>query len=287
VGGETGDAAIVRKLLKAGIDPNLRTDDLRGVPAPKDMPAAIFAAKSGNAETIRVFLEAGVGIGRSKEPVNNLLGYYLRAGPFAKYDLENEAEKAKFLGEFEDGFKSLLKAGADAKNSDVYGTSALMIAAQLGYKGIVKILLDHGAPVNARDGPGRTALIYSFYGYGDPKSPQFEIIERLLKAGADPNIVSYRGSPNCETPLMVAAGYGRPEVIKLLVAHKANINFICDNGASALTSAIRNRQIEVVRAVLDAGADATGENGHRALTDARDAGVDDQIIKLLEAAGAK
>jgi len=56
----------------------------------------------------------------------------------------------------------LLASGAKVNTritqSEASGSTALMLAALNGHAGIVKLLLRHGADVNARDGLGQSAL---------------------------------------------------------------------------------------------------------------------------------
>ena len=58
--------------------------------------------------------------------------------------------------------EALLKAGADANSVKANGTTALMIAAASGSADAVKVLLDHGANVNAKESAhGQTALMFA------------------------------------------------------------------------------------------------------------------------------
>ena len=73
-----------------------------------------------------------------------------------------------------------------------------MEAASGGYSDIVKLLIDHGANVNAKSSVGNTALTYACCGgYED-------VVKILLEAGAD---VEHQNE-NGHTPLMEAASCG-------------------------------------------------------------------------------
>ena len=73
-----------------------------------------------------------------------------------------------------------------------------MEAASGGYADIVKLLIDHGANVNAKSSVGNTALTYACCGgYED-------VVKILLDAGAD---VEHQNE-NGHTPLMEAASCG-------------------------------------------------------------------------------
>jgi len=73
---------------------------------------------------------------------------------FGKKDLIHAAEK----GDTET-VKMLLNKGADVNAKDKDGETALMYAAQKGHTEIVEILLINGADINAKDKDGNTALI--------------------------------------------------------------------------------------------------------------------------------
>ena len=77
-------------------------------------------------------------------------------------------------------------------------STPLMEAASGGYADIVKLLIDHGANVNAKSSVGNTALTYACCGgYED-------VVKILLDAGAD---VEHQNE-NGHTPLMEAASCG-------------------------------------------------------------------------------
>lgn len=56
--------------------------------------------------------------------------------------------------------RTLLHAGANSEQSDQQGTTPLMDAAAGAHTEVVKLLLKHGATVDARNNAGETALIY-------------------------------------------------------------------------------------------------------------------------------
>jgi ankyrin repeat protein len=90
------------------------------------------------------------------------------------------------------------------------GESALMMAALKGQYDLSLRLLDRGAPVNQ---PGWSPLHYAATG------PEPKIVRVLLERGA----VVDAESPNRNTPLMMAARYGKEDSVKLLVAKGADL----------------------------------------------------------------
>lgn len=108
--------------------------------------------------------------------------------------------------------------------------SVLMLAALKGYLPLVKQLVDKDADVNK---PGWTPLHYA------ASTGQVAVIEFLLENSAYIDAES----PNGTTPLMMAAMYGSPEAVKVLIQAGADLNIKNQLGLSALDFAVRgNRQ---------------------------------------------
>ena len=77
----------------------------------------------------------------------------------------------------------LLQAGAGANSKKTNETTALMLAATSGSTGAAKVLLDHGATVNAKESVhGQTALMFAAALNRDA------VVSLLLAHGADPNV---------------------------------------------------------------------------------------------------
>ncbi len=108
--------------------------------------------------------------------------------------------------------------------------SVLMLAALKGYLPLVKQLVDNDADVNK---PGWTPLHYA------ASTGQVAVIEFLL----DNSAYIDAESPNGSTPLMMAAMYGSPEAVKVLIQAGADLNIKNQLGLTALDFAVRgNRQ---------------------------------------------
>jgi ankyrin repeat protein len=75
-------------------------------------------------------------------------------------------------------------------------------------------------------------------------------LERLVKAGANPNARTERGS----TLLMTAAHWNQMEFGKALIAHHADVNAKDNYGTTALMEAAGNGHVEMVRFLLEHGA---------------------------------
>jgi ankyrin repeat protein len=108
--------------------------------------------------------------------------------------------------------------------------SVLMLAALKGYLPLVKKLVEHDADVNKT---GWTPLHYAASG------GHVAVIEFLLENSAYIDAES----PNGTTPLMMAAMYGSPEAVKVLIQAGADLTVKNQIGLSALDFAVRgNRQ---------------------------------------------
>jgi ankyrin repeat protein len=258
IAARTADAAAVRRFIKSGLSPNLTTADLRGFPSSENIPLIMFAVSSGDGETVDEFLSAGVNLRRKDDPIRSILVAYLSAYPFTRHYPRTESEQEKQMRGYENTVANLIRSGAELN------PAALIIAAERGYTGIVKLLIDKGISVNARDGSGGTALMHVINGISDSKAA-IAMADFLLKAGADINVLTPESSDyyyGCKTALIFAVRRGDPEMIRFLLANKADVNLACQNGETALKYARENKSFareEVIR----------------------------EIIELLEAAGAK
>jgi ankyrin repeat protein len=109
--------------------------------------------------------------------------------------------------------KRLLDRGADVNVRNPFGATALMWAA--GDPAKVKLLLERGADVNAKSNSGRTALMIASATAGNAES-----LRLLLAKGADPKIVDANG----DGPLGNAASAADPKMIQVLLAAGASVN---------------------------------------------------------------
>jgi len=128
--------------------------------------------------------------------------------------------------------KALIQAqGIQINQLNLYGESALMLASLNGEPDLVEQLLKHGALVNQ---PGWTALHYaSLKGH-------ISIMRMLIENGAQIDAES----PNETTPLMMAAYYGTPAAVKLLLEEGADPSMKNQQGLTALDMALKGPHAE-------------------------------------------
>jgi len=138
--------------------------------------------------------------------------------------------------------RTLLYRGADVKAKAKNGWSPLLAAASNGHTEVVKLLLDKGADPNAKGADGSTALIFAAnYGHA-------EVVRVLLDKGVAVNIRNSGGA----TALLEAAANMHSEVVKLLRAHGAEMT---------LTSAAMLGDRDEVQRLIEAGADLNAMEG--------------------------
>lgn len=115
----------------------------------------------------------------------------------------------------------------DAKPPTQYGETPLHLAAESGDVNLVRLLLDHGADVNARahsfeNQPGGSALHMA------AAAGNLDVARLLLDRGANVNLQS----SGAMTPLHSSMKH--PTMVKLLIDRGADINAITKEGCSAL-----------------------------------------------------
>jgi ankyrin repeat protein len=171
----------------------------------------------------------------------------------------------------------LLKAGADANASGPEGETSLMTVAHTGNVDAAKILLAHGAKVDARESwRGQTALMWAA-GQSHPA-----MVRALLEHGAEVNARSAQQEwarqvtaeprekwmpQGALTPLLFAARQGCLECVQILAEKGADWNAPDLEGVSPLLLALINGHYDVAGFLIGKGANvnAADKTGRTAL----------------------
>jgi ankyrin repeat protein len=207
---EFGQKDIAKVLLDAGANPHVCGMD--------GGSALMWAAGNGNREIVRMLLKKNARATGQKSPSQAAM---------VEAILRNDVESVK---------ESLAK-GADPNAVIFWQRTPLMISAKLGYAEIARVLLEHGADMNARTKWGeRTALLEA------ADKGRSDVVNLLLDHGAD---IETRGTLN-QTPLMEAAEEGRVETVNILLDRGADLKAINKDEMNALESVLFN-------ALVDAG----------------------------------
>ncbi|MEA2328755.1 MAG: uncharacterized protein QOE68_3714 [Thermoanaerobaculia bacterium] len=124
------------------------------------------------------------------------------------------------------GMKRMLDAGLDPNAHDSAGYTPLIAAARAGNVEVIRLLTSRGANPNLSDTAVNswTPLLHAVH------KSQPGAIAALLDAGANPN----EADPHGTTSLMLAAGYGYTDIVKILLAHKANPRLAASDGITAI-----------------------------------------------------
>jgi ankyrin repeat protein len=147
---------------------------------------------------------------------------------------------------------------------------------------VMTFLNKPGAPVlNTRDGSTGEGALHIIVRRHDTV-----YLQVMLARGADANLRDRNGN----TPLIVAAQIGDPDMVRLLLAGGASVNATNNSGETALIAAVQRRDPTVTRALIAAG-------GNPAIADtiagktARDYASEDTrstaLVKILDEAKPK
>jgi ankyrin repeat protein len=173
--------------------------------------------------------------------------------------------------------KLLLDKGADVNAKNRRGSTPLFWAMYSEAK--VRLLAERGAAIDAQQADGRTP-IYIAASAGNGNS----LLRYLLAKGANPNAATANG----QTPLMAAALRGDVEAMLLLIEKSSKIDARNGAGGTALMSAAIGGNPRAVQLLLEKGADPNAINKRKetALADAATAGNEESVRLLLDR-GAK
>lgn len=161
-------------------------------------------------------------------------------------------------------------------NSSTFNPPILEEAVNYGNKEVVELLLKHGANPNIENKDGSTPLYVASKSYKNEK----DIVELLLKYGADPNYYeSGRAS------IIAASNNGHTDIVELLLKHGADVNDVVYGGYTPLMMACVTGKYDIVKFLLKNGAEVNVKN-YKGETPLSLASRYKDIVNLLKKYGA-
>jgi ankyrin repeat protein len=239
-----GDKEAVRAMLKQGADVNAAEGD--------GTTALHWAARAGDAELVQMLLYAGANVKATT-----------RLGAYTPLMMAAQAGHSAAVA-------ALVAGGADVKATSTTGTTPLMFAAESGDPRTVTMLIEGGSDVNARETVmGQTPLMFA------AAYNRLDVVKLLIARGADLAATSTvvdltkLSSPEEEFFRQRAAqnagragnnGPRPPDVPGVTRQFRYNELVGTSGGFSPLHFAVRQGHADVVKALVDAGADVNQVN---------------------------
>ena len=214
----TGSLGAVEQLLAAGAEPNSFEVD-------SGQTALMWAAAGGHWEIVDLLIGAGADVNASSSGKFTPLMFAARTGDLKSAELLLDAG-AEVNAATEDGLSPLLIASASL--DAITGSDYRLVVEESQHESVGALLLDRGADVTQGDQYGMTALHYAV----EMNKPS--LLKALLKRDADPNAQLTQGLPFRRGDYVGREAY---------------------DGASPFWLAARLGNVEMMRELLDAGAD--------------------------------
>ncbi len=185
---ERGDRTGLQKLLKQGAPVTARN--------PARATALLLAVRKRDAAAVKLLVQAGADVNAQDN---------IKDSPFLLAGALGDVEILKLL--------IAAKPGPDFTKVNRYGGSALIPACERGHVDAVKLLIKAGVPVDHVNRLGWTGLLEAIILADGGKQHQ-QIVQALLKAGADPNLAD----KDKVRPLQHAKQRGYAKIVALLAA---------------------------------------------------------------------
>ena len=262
-----------------------------------NVTALIIACQRGNADAINVFLNAGADPSIADAGGNMCLHFAVKAtcstetlqaiiDHGADVNVANKDNVTALMIACQTGNASainvLLNAGADPNISGFEAFTCLHYAVLGGCsKDALQTVINNGADVNATDKKNRSALNLAC------DIGNVDVIDVLLKAGADTNICEAFNGNTCLHDAVIASC--SQETLKAIIDHGADMNAANKNGATALIIACQERIISAINVLLQAGGDpniADSVNSATPLHYAIDGGCSKEVFQKIIDHGA-
>jgi ankyrin repeat protein len=283
-----GSSAIIAQLVRSGADPR---DPLHAMN--EGETPLMLAARTGQVDAVTVLLNAGAGVNAietwngqtalmwaAAEGHLSVLQTLIDHGADIKAQTNSGATPLLFAARIGsmDAVAALLAAGSDVNEKRPDGATALLVAVINGHEDVVDLLLDAGADPNVEGGTTRLTtqgvraqpipLEFRTLGYSERESEgvaRGNIFGRPLQAAV--HVANWHISDQ-----FIVVNMDRLRVIESLLEHGADVNGRNSMeeprwsgaryrrhmiGATAFLFAAKVADVEVMRLLLDHGADPT------------------------------
>ena len=252
----------IQAIIDNGADVNTRDED--------SLTALMLACLKGNIEAINALMNAGANpnivhanglicihfavLGdRSKETLQALINHGIDVNATSKASNNATSNETALLLACQKGFVEainvLLNAGADPNLADTEGESSIhhAIYGECS-KETLQAIIDHGADVNAVNKDSRTAIMIAC------AKGNTEIMNALLNAGANPNIVDVHGLICIHHAILI--GYNK-QILQAIINLGTDVNATTSRyKRTALMLACGKGNVEAINVLLTAGADS-------------------------------
>jgi len=263
-------------LIEIGADVNAKSE--RGY---TPLNIAVF---NQDIDTAKLLIKHGADVNINSSSNSNNLDYsiFRKNTELAKLLLENDADITNekiattihplvpaVASENFEIVKLLIEYGIDVNAKDSRGKTAIFA---IQSKKMAQLLINNGANINIREtGSGRT-ILFNFIRRGN-----LDLVELLIENGADINIKNKSDS----TPLFSAISKKREDIIRLLIESGVNVNLQGERGYTPLAMAALWENLEVIELLIKNGADVNAQDnsGDTALFYARNKAVAKSLIE--------